>query len=65
MALRKKAPKYIAGKGENDGNQHFLLFSQSILPNQGYNSSFEPNFVCRLQIFSTRTSLKFGCFVQD
>ena len=28
------------GKGENAGNQHFLLFPQCFLPYQGYKSSF-------------------------
>ena len=30
--LGKKSFENIVGKGENDGNQHFLLFPQSFLP---------------------------------
>ena len=30
--LRKHPFENIAGKGENAGNQHFLLFQQSFLP---------------------------------
>ena len=32
--LRKKSFEDIAGKGENAGNQHFLLFPQCFLPYQ-------------------------------
>ena len=32
MTLRKKAFESIVGKGENAGNQHFLLFPQCFLP---------------------------------
>ena len=32
--LKKKAFENIVGKGENAGNQHFLLFPQLFLPYQ-------------------------------
>ena len=32
MTLRKKAFENIVEKGENAGNQHFLLFLQCFLP---------------------------------
>ena len=32
MTLRKKHFENIVGKGENAGNQHFLLFLQFFLP---------------------------------
>ena len=39
----------IVGKGENAGNQHFLLFSQCFLPSQRQISILEPHFfvVCK------------------
>ena len=38
--LDKKAFENIVGKGENAGNQHFLLFPQCFQPYQGHESSF-------------------------
>ena len=35
---RKKPFENIVGKGENAGNQHFLLFPQCFLPNSGQKS---------------------------
>ena len=32
MALEKRAFENIVGKGENAGNQHFLLFPHCFLP---------------------------------
>ena len=32
MALEKKTSENIVGKGENAGNQHFLLYQQCFLP---------------------------------
>ena len=32
MAMKKKLLENIVGKGENAGNQHFLLFPQCFLP---------------------------------
>ena len=34
MTLRKEAFENIVGKGENAGNQHFLLFPNCLLPYQ-------------------------------
>ena len=36
----EKPSENIVGKGENAGNQHFLLFPQCFLPDQRQNSSF-------------------------
>ena len=55
----KKAFENIARKGENAGNQHFLLFPQCFLPNQQYKSSFELPLKCHLQILLIWTGLKF------
>ena len=49
--LRKKALENTVGKGENAGNQHFLLFPQCFLTNQREKSSFEEH-VCFLQIWT-------------
>ena len=37
--LKEKAFENILGKGENAGNQHFLLFLQCFLPYQMQKSS--------------------------
>ena len=47
----------IVGKGENAGNQHFLLFLQWFLPFQKQISNFQSCLFCRL--LSIRTGLKF------
>ena len=39
MTLKKKALENTVGKGENAGNQHFLLFPQYFLLYQGEKSS--------------------------
>ena len=39
MTLRKNPFEEIAGKGENAGDQHFLLFPQCFLPFQKPSSS--------------------------
>ena len=41
MTLYKKSFENIVGKGENAGNQHFLLFSQCFLPFQKHSSIVE------------------------
>ena len=59
--LKNKPFGNIVGKGENAGNQHFLLFPQCFLTYKGRISPFEQElkyFVCR--------PFKFGpvkCFV--
>ena len=42
MALQKKALENIVGKGENAGNQHFLLFPRCFFPYHTQKSSFNP-----------------------
>ena len=54
----------IVGKGENAGNQHFLLFQQCFLPFPNQISIFESRFFCRLQMLSIWTSLKICCLVK-
>ena len=49
----------IVGKRENAGNQHFLLFPQCFLPFSKEISILQSHLLCRLQIRSIRTSLKF------
>ena len=41
MTLKKTAFEKILGKGENAGNQHFLLFPQCFLPFPRQISDFE------------------------
>ena len=55
----KKALENIAGKGENAGNQLFLLFPQFFLPFQAWISIFESQLFCCLQILWIWTSVKF------
>ena len=45
MTLGKKPFKNIVGKGENAGNQHFLLFPQCVLPISIQISSFSVTFI--------------------
>ena len=51
----------IVEKGENAGNQHFLLFPQCFLPFSGQISIFQPILFCCLQVLSIWTSLKIFC----
>ena len=57
--LYKKPFEIIAGKGENAGNQHFLLFPQCFLPIQIQISIFQSHLFCHLQMLSSWTILKF------
>ena len=43
--LRKKSFENIVGKGENAGNQHFLLFPQCFLPCQNTKNIFFTNIL--------------------
>ena len=52
---RTKSPEK---KGENAGNKHFLLFSQSFLPYQRQILSFEPYLSCFMQNY--RQCFQFG-----
>ena len=49
MTLGKKPLENIVERGENAGNQHFLLFPQCFLAKQKHKSSFELHLKCRLQ----------------
>ena len=51
--------KNIVEKGENAGNQHFLLFPQCFLPNPKMISAFNFHLVCCLQKLSSWTGPKF------
>ena len=57
--LKHKAFENIAGKGENAGNQHFLLFLQCFIPVPNQISIFHLYLFCCLQILSIWTSLRF------
>ena len=52
----------MMGKGENAGNQHFLLFPQCFIPYQSQKLSFQRNLFRRLQILSNWISLFFFFF---
>ena len=55
----KKRPfENIVGKGENAGNQQFLLFTQCFRPILKTNSVFKLNVFCCLQMLSIWASLK-------
>ena len=45
MTLKKKHFKNTVGKGENAGNQHFLLFLQCFLPFPKTNLNFSVTFM--------------------
>ena len=49
----------IVGKGENAGIKHFLLFPQCFLPFTKQLSNFQSHLLCRLQMLSIWTSIKF------
>ena len=57
MPLRKQSLENIMGKGENPGNQHFLLFKLYFY--QRKSATFEPLWNCHLQMLSGWTRLKF------
>ena len=61
----KESFENIVGKGENAGNQHFLLFPQCFLPFPKQISIFQPNLICCLQMLSIWTSLKICGLVND
>ena len=50
MSLKKKPFENIVGKGENAGNQHFLLFLQCFLLFPKQISIFQSHLFCRLQM---------------
>ena len=57
--LEKKALENIVGKGENAGNQHFLLFPQWFLLFPAQISIFESELLHHRQMFTIWTCLKF------
>ena len=57
-APQKSLWKHL-GKGENVGNQHFLLFPLCFLPFQRKIEPIKPFWNCRLQMFSIWIRLKF------
>ena len=56
--MEKKPFENIVRKGENAGNQHFLLFSQCFLPVPRKISVLKLHLFCCLQMLSIWTSLK-------
>ena len=50
--LKKQSFENIAGKGENAGNQHLLLFPQYLLPFQNQISVFISHLFCHLKLFT-------------
>ena len=48
----KKALENTVGKGENAGNQHFLLFPQCFPLYQREKLSIQQHVICSLQVFS-------------
>ena len=53
---KKKAFENILGKGENAGNQHFLLFPKCFLPFPKQMLIFESHLLCHLQMLSIWSS---------
>ena len=65
MTLKKKAFENIVRKGENAGNQHFILFPQCFLPFPNQISIFESHNFCCLQMPSTWTDKKMLLFGKE
>ena len=63
--LKKKPLENSVGKGENAGNQHFLLFPQCFLLFPKQISIFDSHLFCCLQVVSVWTSLKFCRLVKS
>ena len=63
MTLSKKPLENAVGKGDIDGNWHFLLFRLCSLFYQGQIQLFEPTLICHLQLLSIKTSPKFCLMV--
>ena len=59
MALLEKDFENILGKGENAGNQHFLLFKECFLLPQMIIKFFEVHLICHLQVLLIWTSVHF------
>ena len=56
--IEKEAFENIVGKGENAGNQHFLVFQQCFLSFPKQISIFLSHLFCGLQVLSIWFSLK-------
>ena len=65
MILKKEPFENIAGKGENAGDQHFLLFPQYFLPFPKQTSIFLLHIFYCLKMLSISTSLKFYRLVKS
>ena len=63
--LWKQPFENIVGKGENAGNQHFLLFPQCFLPFPKQISILHSHLFCCLQMLSIWSSLKFCSLVKS
>ena len=61
----KKDLENTVGKGENAGNQHFLLFPQCFLLYQREKLSFYQHLICRLQVLSIWSRPNFCCFGKE
>ena len=64
MFLEKESCITIVGKGENAGNQHFLLFPQCFLPVQREIATSEPQWNLRQQMLLIQTLLNFAVFLR-
>ena len=60
-----KAEENLVDKGENAGYQYFLLFPQCFLLLQIQFPSFQQHFICPLEIFLLKTSLKILLFGKE
>ena len=61
----KEAFENIVGKGENAGNQHFLLLPQCFLPIPKRISVYKLHLFCCLQMLSIWTCLKICSVVKS
>ena len=64
LILTKRPFENNVRKGENAGNQHFLLFPQCFKPSQTY-FKFSVTFVLSSAMLSNWTSLKIFCLVKS
>ena len=65
MTLKKKPFDNIVGKGENVGNQHFLLFPHCFLPIPIRISVVMLRCICLVQMLLIWTSPKICCLVKS
>ena len=49
--MKNKTFENIVGKGENAGNQHYLLFPQFLIPYKRQSKTFERHLLCRCKCF--------------